>query len=396
MRPSHHIRSFSIILLLVAGFNLFAGGKAEEPDAPQKPAKADVITAGEDVMRNQVEISYAEGFEIEYRDGWTLLRVLQPWPGAKKELTYGLYPRGSTPPKTDCDLMVEVPVERIVVFSTTYLPSLSTIGELDALAGIDNKAYVYSAEVLEMVENGSVVQVGEHPNLDMETLLVLDPDIIMTPVYGVGGVYQDVGRTGMPVVVNADWLETSPLGRAEWIKFIAAFFGKAGEAETYFREVAEVYEALVRKARGAESKPTVMLNTPWQGTWYMPGGDGYQAMLLKDAGAEYLWSDTDGTASVALDFEEVYNLAGDADVWLHTGFWRSKEQALQDDPRFANFKSFNTGNIYNNDARVRPSGASDYWESAPLEPHRVLEDLVRILHPGLLEDGELHFYRKLE
>lgn len=376
---------FVIFFLFLASVYLYSRGRTEDIDTPVLPP-----------AEGGREVVYAEGFQIERRDGWTLLRVTRPWPQAAEELTYALYPRGTQPPETDCSLLVEVPVERIIVFSTSNLASLEVLGETEALAGIDNRGYVYSARVLDMVDQGSVVQVGEHPNLDMETILTAEPDIIMTPVYGPQGAFGDLRRAGLPVVVNGDWLETTALGRAEWIRFIAAFFGKDTEAAEYMNEIARAYNELAAMVSNLEVKPSVMLNTPWQGTWYMPAGESYQSLLLEDAGAEYPWADTPGTGSLVLDFEEVYSMAGGADIWLHTGFLRSREEALKDDPRFAAFKSFAEGSVYNNDARLRSSGASDFWESASITPHLVLEDLVRIIHPGLLPDGPLHYYRKLE
>ncbi len=374
-----------LILLVVTAWSVFSLGRDEPGEDSSLPG-----------MKNGEGVSFARGFEIEYEDGWTLLRVKRPWQNSTEELTYALYPRGTPPPAVDCSAMIEVPVERVVVFSSNYLACLDILEEMDALEGIENRGYVYSAEVLDMVDTGEVVEVGAYPNIDMETLLVLDPDIIMMPVYGDRGAFRELQQAGFPVVVNGDWLETTALGRAEWIKYVAAFFGKDKEAAGYISRISGEYNTLAARVESTEEKPSVMLNTPWQGVWYMPAGEGYLADLLNDAGADYPWADTRGTGSLALDFEEVYGRAGNADIWVHTGSWRSREEALADDPRFAAFKSFKTGNFYNNDARIRSSGANDFWESGPLTPHLVLKDLIRIFHPELPLQGELYYYRKLQ
>ncbi|MBN2051203.1 MAG: ABC transporter substrate-binding protein [Spirochaetales bacterium] len=347
-------------------------------------------------LPDAAEISYAEGFSIEYHEGWKILRVKMPWDNTEREFTYCLYPRGTERPDVACDLFVETPVKRIVVLSTTYLPCLDLVEEMDALVGLDNRFYVYSEEVLELVDQGRVREIGEHPNIDLETLTVLDPDIIMTPVYDTQGAWSRLSQAGFPVIINNDWLETTPLGRAEWIVFLAAFFDKEEAASDYMKAVAERYEELVALTQPREERPAVLMNTPWQGTWYVPAGESYQARLLRDAGAEYPWADTPGTGSLVLDFEEVYNTAEKAEIWLHTGSFRSKKEMEQDEERLALFQSFISGAVYNNDARLRSSGANDYWESAPLHPDLVLEDLVRIFHPDLLKTGEFHYYRRVE
>ena len=142
-------------------------------------------------------------------------------------------------------------------------------------------------------------------------------------------------------------------------------------------------------------RPSVLVGTPFQGTWHVSGGDGYQARLIADAGGAYLWSDDETRGVLSLDFETVYAEGLDADLWLHAYGWDSSESALRNDSRMADFAAFRDGRVYNNDLRISEGGGNDYWESGSLRPDLILADLVHILHPHLLPEHELYFHRRL-
>ena len=202
-------------------------------------------------------------------------------------------------------------------------------------------------------------------------------------------------RTGAPFAIDAAFMEATPLGRAEWIKMTAAFFNLEAEANSIFAGIAERYETLRELAAAAGSEPRVLVGTPFQGTWHVSGGDAYQARLIADAGADYLWSEDRTRGVLSLDFETVYAVGLDADVWLQPYGWKNLDQALRVDPRMGDFAAFRSGRVYNNDLRISDGGGNDYWESGSLNPDRILADLVSILHPGLLPDHELVFHRQL-
>src|SRR5262249_21380263 len=143
-------------------------------------------------------------------------------------------------------------------------------------------------------------------------------------------------------------------------------------------------------------RPTVFANTPYQGTWFMPGGKSYLAQFFADAGADYLWKDDPSTGSVSLSFESVFDKAADADFWVNAGFfWTQKADALADDSRCEHVAAFNSGQVYTNNGHVNANGGSDCFESGVADPDRILADLVKIFHPDLLPDHELYYYRQL-
>ncbi|HUX21224.1 MAG TPA: ABC transporter substrate-binding protein [Spirochaetia bacterium] len=343
-------------------------------------------------------IEYAKGFTAEQHRNYTLLTVSQPWPGAQQELRYLLVHRGAAIPAGYPGIpVILVPVRSIVELSSTYLAETVELGEVDKITGVESLSYVYSPEVRSGIIAGRIKTVGEGQSLNIEELIKMNPDVIMTSAFGgASDLNPKLQEAGLPVVVNGDWAEPTPLGRAEWIKFIALFFDEGAKASRIFDGVASEYHRLAALAASTSERPTVFVNAPWQGTWTMPGGQSYMAQLFRDAGARYLWANNDSSGTLTLDFEAVFSRASRADYWINPGSWTSLSDALASDPRFAAFDAFRRGHLYNNTARITADGGNDYWESGPANPQRVLADLIQIFHPGLLVHRQLYYYEELK
>jgi len=356
------------------------------------------LAFGQSAGRGATTIRYASGFTVTDHGSYRLLTVSRPWPGARREFRYLLVNRGSPVPSGYPDVpVIRVPIRSIVALSSTYLAEIVELGRLSTIKGVESLSYVYDPAIRRRVEQGSIATVGEGQSLNLEQLIEMKPDVIMTSAFGgAGDVYPKLQELGLPVVINGDWAEATPLGRAEWIKFIALFYGEEAVAKKRFDRVAAEYHRLAALAAGARSRPTVFVNAPWQGSWGMPGGRSYEARLLHDAGADYLWSHTDSEGTLFLDFEAVFDRAANADYWIDPGSWRSLAQGAKSDPRFTQFKAFREHRLYNITARTSPDGGNDYWESGPANPQLVLGDLIEIFHPGLLPDRKLYFYERLE
>jgi iron complex transport system substrate-binding protein len=201
---------------------------------------------------------------------------------------------------------------------------------------------------------------------------------------------------GLKVMFNADYLETDPLGKAEWIKLFGALYSKEETADSIFRCIEHDYkdtEAFIRK--NVKEHPKVLLGLPFRDTWYISPGNSYISELIKDAGGEYLWSDTESDESIPMGLENVYIKALTADYWLNTGTAETLSQVSSIDSRFAGLPCYRNGNVFNNIKRTNKQGGNDYWESGTLSPHILLDDLASILHPELFPGRELYFYRKL-
>lgn len=352
-----------------------------------------------DYFPEKVTLTYTEGFSVEYFNTYKVVTVQTPWPGATESMQYALVQCGAPAPEGFLDeQIIEVPVQSIVTMSTTYLPALDELGLLDRLVGVDDTTYISNPKVLKMAEEGKLTSIGYGSGVNVEKALELAPGLVMT--YGSGAPEYDAHpvllQAGQKVVVNAEWMDTSPLGRAEWLKFIAVFFNKEADAETLFAKIAQDYQELAALAAAAEQKPTVFTGSAYQGTWYVPGGQSFAAAFLRDAGANYLWSDDPSTGSLPLSVEAVFEKAQTADFWLNVGYVGSLDDLKAMDARYADFAAFQNGNVWNNDAKTNPNGGNDYYESAVLHPELVLADLIHILHPDLLPDHELIYYRQVK
>ncbi len=351
-----------------------------------------------DYFPQKLTLDYATGWQIAYFNHYKLITVSQPWAGADTSFQYVLVQCGTPAPDGYPDAQViEVPVRSIIAMSTTYLPHLAQFDLVDRLVGVDTTAFINTPAVQERVAAGKVAEVGSGPELNVERVLELEPGVVMT--FGSGDNQFDshpqLIAAGVPVAINADFLEPTPLGQAEWGKFIAAFFNQEMAASAWFAEVEREYTDLQAQVAAVPQRPTVLTGAPYQGTWFVPGGKSYIAQLIQDAGGQYLWADEDRAGSEPVSFEAVFERASNADFWINTGTWESRAAALAEDERFGKFAALQAQRIYNNNARMNAQGGNDYFESGLANPHLLLADLVAIFHPEVLPDHQLRYYQQL-
>jgi iron complex transport system substrate-binding protein len=345
-----------------------------------------------------VDIRYSKNFSVEQKDGVTLVSVRHPRPGAGTDFHYLLKPRGSVTPKgfAGCQV-VEVPVKRSVVLSTTFVAFMDRLGTIDTMVGFADLQRLHNQAVHRAAKAGRIVEVGQGPNLRIETILDLQPEMIFT--FASGGFYDvhpKLFEAGFKVAVCAEYMESHPLGRAEWIKFFALFFGREKEALKIFSVLEQRYQHLAAIAAKAKIRPSVVTNAPFQGRWHVSGGKSYMGRFLADAGAEYIWAHTGHTGSIPMDVELVYARGVEAEYWLNTSVWQSLNDANQADPRLKGFKALKAKRLYNNNRRVNKDGGNDFWESGMMAPDVILADLIRIFHPELLPEHELYYYQLLK
>lgn len=368
-----------------------------------------------DLIRN---IQYAEKFELRSIGDLVHLAVLAPWQNAAgARFNYLLGHDPSLVPDSLSNIpFIATPVKSTVIMSTTFIGFLDTLGVASTITGVSMGNNIFDEQLLRRYRSGEIREVGYDQQMNYELLLELDPDVVF--LFGVqSGIVQTVNKlqnAGVPVVICADYLEPHPLGRAEWIKFFAAFYEMQELAATLFRDVSQRYNTVATsvaastgngKVRGTQPQethgtrgnaPVVMLGLPWKDAWYVAGGASFAARLISDAGGNYLFSDHAHAEAKPYDIETVFSRAMQAEVWLNPGIATSLDEILEHDRRFAKLDVFSEGAIYNNNRRMGAGGGNDYWESGVVRPDLVLQDLVRICSDQAVNDNDLYYYRKLK
>ncbi|MGX1929207.1 ABC transporter substrate-binding protein [Flagellimonas sp. 2504JD4-2] len=344
---------------------------------------------------------YATGFTIEKSGDITIINVSSPWPGAKTDFTYALVPKNKlaaiTLPRDTYDAIVATPVQNMVITSTTHIPSLEALEILDVVSGFPNTDLISSPAARERIDNGQIKELGTNESINTEVVLELNPEVIMG--FGINDTnkaYETLKQSGIPIVYNGDWTEQTPLGKAEWIKFFAPFFNKEAEADSIFKNIKTSYEQAKLLTQKVTQKPTVLTGGLYKDVWYVAGGNSWMAQFLKDANANYLWSDTDNTGSIGLSLEAVLEKGQQADFWFNPSLHASYGELLQANAHYEQFEAFQNNKVYSNAVKKGVTGGLLYYELAPQRPDLVLKDLISILHPGLLSDYEPHFFMPLQ
>ncbi len=343
---------------------------------------------------------YAKLFRIDYFEDYKILTLRKPMLDSKDSSQFVLLKRGKPIPSNfSPDQVIEIPIQTLTVLSTTHIALADMLGEMQSVTGVADAEYVTTPSALEGIAAGKIKNISTGNSINHELVVSLKPDMVMASgLSSMAGLrnYQTLIDAKIKVVFNSEWMEETPLGRAEWIKFMAAFYDKESQADSIFEEIEEKYLEISQIAKQIQPRPTVLLNMPYKSVWYVPGGNSYVAKLLSDAGFEYFWKTDTSTVSLPLAFEAVVPVALQAEYWLMPGTAESAKELLDKDSRFGEFQAFRKGLVFNNNRRVNEQGGNDYWASASLNPHLVLADMVKIIRPDLLPKHEFVYFKKLE
>lgn len=346
-------------------------------------------------------VIYAERFTLRATDTCTTLTISEPWQGAAgiRQIYYLVKKGSGLRLKIDSSQLIRVPVSRIICLSTTHLAMIKALGESNSIVGVSGTDFIFDADISERIGKGLISDIGYEAGMNNELIIKSSPDLVM--MYGIGsesaGYTSKITELGIKVMFNADYLETDPLGKAEWIKVFGALYCREKMADSIFSDISESYDEMTEYIRdNSKNRPTVLLGLPFRDTWYISPGNSYISKLIKDAGGSYLWESTESSVSMPLGLENVFMRSRKADYWLNTGSVTSKSEIFSLDPRLGSIPPFSRGNIYNNNKRVTAGGGNDYWESGTLKPHIILKDIAAILHPGIFGNYEPVYYRKIE
>lgn len=344
-------------------------------------------------------VQYARGFRLTYEGNYKVITIQNPFETKAPPVRYLLVPRGAARPAGYPDAQViATPIRSLVGLSSLHVALADFLGANDLVVGVGSFKYVSAPQVRQRIAAGQVYEVGQGKELNNELLVARHPDLVMTTGWPGEGVdyFQTLRAAGIPVLVNSEWVETTPLARAEWVKVLAALLNKEAVVNQKFDAVAREYQRLAALGQRAAKKPSVVVGLPFKDVWYVPDADSYMAQFLRDAGATYHWDRTKApSGSLALSFETVAPVALGADYWLQTGSLTTKAALLAQDARYAAFAPVKAGRVFNNNLRTNAQGSNDYWESGAMRPDLILADLLHILHPELLPVWTLRYYRPL-
>ncbi len=385
-----------------------AADDADEPDDAALEANltdgcVEDAEPGDELFPEQAEIEHASNVSLTYEGTYKVLEVDAPGGGDPTPVV--LLQCGAPEPDLDGDLaeasVIEVPVERAVTATTTNLPHFDLLDAVDALAGIGRADFVTTDAVREAAEEGELAEVaGPDDEPELETVVEADPDVLIMDGFGPAAL-EDVDRyrdAGIPVALNADFAEQDLLGRAEWIKVTGALLNAEAAATEAFDEIAAEVEALREQVDEVadDDRPTVLLNEPFEGTWFAPAGDSYQARAIDEAGGDYVFADADGTETLELDLETVLDEAADADVWLQAGsVMGTLDDLLAVDERLGELDAFEDEEVWAFDRGMSPGGGLPVFEEAYTRADLYLADLVSILQPEVLPDHERRFFGRV-
>lgn len=346
-------------------------------------------------------VTYAQRFELHRNENYTILKISDPWQGAGNIVhEYLLVREGQKNDiRADPEKVIHVPVRKIICMSTTHVAMLEVLEQEKTIVAVSGAGLVYNEKISDRIKAGKIYDIGYDAGLNYELIIKSAPDLVM--IYGIGsesaGFSARISSLGTKVIYNADYLETNPLGKAEWIKVFGALFCVEEKADSIFNEIAGSYNQLKEFISNmANSRPLVLLGMPFRDTWFISPGNSYISRMISDAGGTYLWERTESRVSMPYSLETVFVNAMKADIWLNTGSTASKREIISLDPRLGELPPFINDKLYNNNRRMNGSGGNDYWESGAVNPHIILKDIASIIHPEIFPEYEPVYYKKIE
>ncbi|MDL2277720.1 ABC transporter substrate-binding protein [Parabacteroides sp. OttesenSCG-928-G07] len=336
-------------------------------------------------------IHYARGINIQRYEDFIIVDIVDPWDNTQLLQKYILVERNQPlPGNLPAGTVVRVPVQNVAVYTSVHASIIDLLGESGRIAGVCEPHYIDTPSIQEKLRNGEIADIGEATAPNIEKMIEIGTEIIIASPFQ-NSSYGPVEKIGIPIIEGADYMESLPLGRTEWIRFYGLLFGQEERADSLFKATEQRYLELKELVAEINHRPTVFSEKRFGSTWYMPAGDSYMAHLFRDAGADYLFADLPGAGSRPLSFESVFDKAIHADFWLIK--YNLEEDMTYGELRreytpYENFDAFKQHHIYGCN-----TGKVPYYEEFPIYPDYLLKDLVWIFHPELLPDYTPRYYQ---
>ena len=345
-----------------------------------------------------VALKYSSLLTIVEHDGYVVADIKNPWKPGKMLHRYYLVPRTSDIKLQTSDLtdgtVIEVPIQRAAVFTTVHCALLTELGLGSHIVGVADSKYIKVPYIQQQIKAGRIVDCGNGLNPIVEKIMDVKPDVIMLSPFENSGGYGKTEEIGIPLIECAEYMETSPLARAEWMRFYGLLFGAGDKADALFHNVDSSYVALKQQAAQVGKGRSVIVDKVVGSVWYMPGGRSTIGQMLQDAGGQYPWATDDQSGSLSLPFETVLERGGDSDVWMlrysSDHDWDYKE-LLSGHRGYSQLKAFRQQEVYGCNVEQ-----SHFYEDTPFHPDRLLCDFLQILHPDIIGLPPLRYYKKLK
>ena len=387
--------SFNKISFIIIKLSILVIGFSSIAISCSKIKNQDEIVTKETSSNSSVK--YAKGFDIQIFDSYKKLIIKSPYPGAENYQEFVLSTKKINIEGHDESRILLIPMREVVATSTTHIPMLELLDEESSLVGFPNTNFISSPKTRQLIAQGGVKEIGNEQAFNTEILISLQPDVVIGFTMGdTSKMYDIVEKNGIPVIFNGEWLEETPLGRAEWIKFFGALFDKDKLADSIFRDIESKYIVAKEKAQDAKNRPTILTGVLYKDKWSLPAGGSFMAKLLEDANTNYLWRETQGQGSLVLSIESVLEKAKNVDYWIGSGYFTSLEDLGNANEHYKEFMPYKDKKVYTLSKKRGISGGVLYFELAPIQPHIVLQDLIKIIHPEILPLYEPFFLEKLE
>jgi lipoprotein len=354
-----------------------------------------------------IALRYAQQLSLIQYKGYVQATLANPWKEDAVLHSYVLVPKGRVGDSLlqhDAQLqameatVVRTPIAHAVVFTTSHCSLLYDLHAQQALSGVCDLAYINLPDVqrrakLRPKDTAAVVDCGSSMQPDVERIMQLHPEVLLVSPFEQSGGFGKLATLNIPIIETADYMETSALGRAEWMKFYGLLFGRALQANALFAQVDSNYHALMAKAQQIREKVSAFTERKMGSVWYVPGGRSTIAQLLRDARVTYPFADDTHSGSLALSFETVLNEAGNSDIWLikYNHHPNTRQALLAEEAGYAQFKAFQRGKVFGCDCAAVP-----YYEEVDFHPDRLLNDILQIAHPTLNSLAPLRYYHRIK
>ena len=342
-----------------------------------------------------IEMRYSSLLALHQCDGYITAEIKNPWDTTKILHRYVLVDKDADmPAELPAGDVVKTPVSHAVYYTSVHVSLVNQLGGYNSIAGVCDHEYMYLDRLQQDVKSGKIVDCGKGISPDIEKIIDLSPDAILVSPFENSGSYGKLGTLGIPVIECADYMETSALGRAEWMRFYGILTGHQSQADSTFAGIEKRYNDLKTLVADVMTKPTVLSDMKFGNSWYVAGDNSTVGRLFADAGADYIFNDEKASGSVPYDPEVVFDRGQQADLWLikyNQAYDMTYALLAKEWGNYSRLSAFQHRNVYACNLSKVP-----FYEETPFHPDMLLRDYIIIFHPEAIKDHNLRYFKKIE